>query len=79
MNQIINMIIRQVMHRLVRKGVDAGFNKAAQISRKRQPAIDDTEAPSEMTREQRQARRQARQTEKNAKQSMKAVRRLNKF
>ncbi|MGJ8625313.1 MAG: hypothetical protein ACSHXB_00020 [Sulfitobacter sp.] len=88
MNQIINMIIRQVMNQLVRRGVSAGFDQAGKIGKRRQQpqgAIDDYGNPvqPQMTREERQARRQARQERQlntgNAKQSMKAVRRATKF
>lgn len=90
MNQIINMIIRQVMNQLVRRGVSAGFDQAGKIGKRRQQQqprgeIDDYGNPvqPQMTREERQARRQARQQRRlntgNAKQSMKAVRRTTKF
>ncbi len=90
MNQIINMIIRQVMNQLVRRGVSAGIDQAGKIGKRRQQQpqgeIDDYGNPvqqPQMTREERQARRQARQQRRldtgNAKQSMKAVRRMSKF
>jgi hypothetical protein len=47
MNQIINMFIRLVMRKVMSKGIDAGFSKAASMrgmgKRKQQPAgeIDD--------------------------------------
>ncbi|MGJ5620616.1 hypothetical protein [Sulfitobacter sp. MF3-043] len=88
MNQIINMIIRQVMNQLVRRGVNAGFDQAGKIGKRRQQPqgeIDDYGNPAQpqLTREERQARRQARQQRHlntgNAKQSMKAMRRIMKF
>ena len=88
MNQIINMIIRQVMNQLVRRGVSAAFDQASKIGkRKQQPMgeIDDYGNPTQpqMTQEERQARREMRQQRRldtgNAKQSMKAVRRMTKF
>jgi hypothetical protein len=89
MNQIINMIIRQVMNQLVRRGVSAGFDQAGKIGQRRQQQpqgeIDDYGNPvqPQMTKEERQARRQARQQRRldtgNAKQSMKAVRRITRL
>lgn len=88
MNQIINMIIRQVMNQLVRRGVSAGFNQAGKMGKRRpqqQGEIDDYGNPvqPQLTPEERQARRQMRQQRRldtgNAKQSMKAVRRMTKF
>ena len=88
MNQIINMIIRQVTRQLVNRGVKAGFNQAGKIGkRKQQPQgeIDDYGNPvqPQLSQEERQARRQARQDRRlntgNAKQSMKVMRRMSKF
>ncbi len=88
MNQIINMIIRQVMNQLVRRGINAGINQAGKMGkRKQQPQgeIDDYGNPvqAQLTPEERQARRAARQERRldtgNAKQSMKVMRRMNKF
>lgn len=88
MNQIINMIIRQVMNQLVRRGVSAGIDQASKIGKRRQQPqgeIDDYGNPvqPQMTREERQSRRQARQQRQldtgNAKQSMKVMRRATKF
>jgi hypothetical protein len=87
MNQIINMIIRQVMHQLVRKGVSAGFDQAAKVGqrRKQQPMgeIDDYGNPvqpqQQLTPEERQARRAMRQERRRAKQTMQATRRVTKF
>ncbi len=84
MNQIINMIIRQVMHQLVRRGVNAGFDQASKMGKRRQQPqgeIDDYGNPTEpkLTPEERRARREARQTAGHAKQSMKTLRRFSKF
>tara|TARA_R110002072_G_scaffold86261_4_gene194763 strand:- start:681 stop:947 length:267 start_codon:yes stop_codon:yes gene_type:complete len=88
MNQIINMIIRQVMNQLVRRGVSAGLNQAGKMGKRRPQQhgeIDDYGNPvqPQLTPEERQARRQMRQQRRldtgNAKQSMKAVRRMTKF
>ena len=86
MNQIINMIIRQVMNQLVRRGVNAGFDQASKIGNRKQwavppDALDDFGNPvaPQMSREERQQQRQARQSAKRAQQSLKAVRRISKF
>ncbi|QFT59734.1 hypothetical protein FIU94_12945 [Sulfitobacter sp. THAF37] len=86
MNQIINMIVRQVMHQLVRRGVSAGFNQASKVGkRRRQPELDQDGNPVQQRqltpeeRAERRARRQARQNNGHAKQSMKAMRRFSKF
>ena len=86
MNQIINMIIRQVMHQLIRKGVSAGFDQAGKMGKRRQQPmgeIDDygnpVQQPEQLTPEQRQQRRAMRQQRRQAKQMMKATRRVSKF
>lgn len=73
MSQIINIIIRQVMNQLVRRGVNAGFNQAAKVGKrhKQQPQgeIDDYGNPvqPQMTQEQRQQRRAHRQARQEAR------------
>lgn len=63
MNQIINMIIRQVMNQLIRKGISAGINQAGKMGKGRQQPmgeIDDYGNPAQqpqLTPEQRQQRR----------------------
>ncbi|APE43747.1 hypothetical protein BOO69_10230 [Sulfitobacter alexandrii] len=86
MNQIINMIVRQVMHQLVRRGVNAGFDQASKMGkRRRQPELDEDGNPvqqRQLTPEERaarRARRQARLDTGHAKQSMKTLRRFSKF
>ena len=89
MNQIINIIIRQVMNQLIRRGVSAGFNQAGKLGKRRQQQPEDgndasgTPTQPQLTPEERQARRKMRQQRRlgtgNAKQSMKAMRRMNKF
>ncbi len=78
MNQLINMIIRQVMNQLVRRGVSAGFDQASKMGkrRKQQPMgeIDDSGNPTQpqqqkLTPEQRQQRRALRQQRRQAKQA----------
>ncbi len=80
MNQIINMIMRLFVRKLVSKGIDAGFNKAASLRKPTQPQgeIDDHGNPVQTqadVRRTRQAKKQAR----HAKQSMKVMRRVSKF
>ena len=91
MNQIINMIIRQLTRKLLNKGIDAGFNKASSLrsGRGQQPQqgeIDDygnpvQEGPTQQ--EVRAARRANRQNggqgAKQAKQALKVVRRAGKL
>ena len=86
MNQIINMIIRQVMRKLVNKGVEASFNKASSMGRNRQQQpqgdIDDYGNPvqNKPTQDEiRAARRARRQSGGQTKQAVKMVRRISKF
>ena len=77
MNAIINMIIRQVMRRLVNKGIDAGFNQASRMGncKKRQ----DGEVDPRPMPESKADKRRARQSAQRAKQSMKVLRRIGRF
>ncbi len=84
MNQIINMVIRQVMRRLITKGVDVGFNQASKIGKRRQNVpqggIDDygnavDVSPEENARRDRAGRDQGKQ----ARDALKNLRRLNRF
>jgi hypothetical protein len=65
MNQIINMFMRLVMRKMMSKGIDAGFNKAASMGkgRKKQPQgqIDDYGNPVQRgpTKEEVRAARRA--------------------
>lgn len=86
MNQLINMIIRQVMNQLVRRGVNAGFDKAGQMGQRRKAqqlppdALDDYGNPvnvePELTPQERRQQRQARQQARQQRQQMKAMRRV---
>ncbi|GAA6175142.1 hypothetical protein [Sulfitobacter pacificus] len=84
MNQIINMIIRQVTNQLIRRGVNAGFDKASQLGQGRKgqslPAdmVDDygNPIPPKPTQEERRRARHARQQARQAKQAMKVMRRV---
>ena len=86
MNQIINMIIRQVMNQLIRRGISAGINQAGKMGKRRpqQPMgeIDDYGNPvqqQQLTPEERAQRREMRQQRRQAKQAMKVTRRVSKF
>ena len=86
MNQIINMIIRQVMNQLIRKGVSAGINQAGKMGKRRQQPmgeIDDYGNPvqpqDQLTPEERQQRRAMRQERRRHKQAMHATRKISKF
>ncbi len=69
MNQIINMVMRILMRKMVSKGIDAGFNKASSMRNgrqkpQRQGEIDDYGNPvkrgptQQEVRAARRARRQ---------------------
>ncbi|UWR27810.1 hypothetical protein K3757_07705 [Sulfitobacter sp. S223] len=91
MNQIINMVIRQLTRKLLNKGIDASFNKAASLRNGRaeaqqQGAIDDYGNPvkgnptQEEVRAARRAKRQGGgQGPRQAKQAMKMIRRAGKL
>ncbi|MFK7835144.1 MAG: hypothetical protein AB8B60_02885 [Sulfitobacter sp.] len=89
MNQIINMIIRQVMNQLIRRGVSAGFNKAGEMGQRRKmqnlppDALDDHGNPvnpqQELTPQERRQQRAARQQARQARMAMKAGQRMNKL
>ncbi|MGC1502919.1 MAG: hypothetical protein WA782_02145 [Sulfitobacter sp.] len=84
MNQIINMIIRQVMNQLIRRGINAGFDRAglAGQRRKGQPmppdALDDYGKPiaPQLTQEERRQERYAGQQARQLKQAMKVLGRI---
>lgn len=69
MDRILNMVIRQVLNRLVRRGVDAGIN---QMTRKR---ADDPDAPAPSADQQARSRDQAR----NAQRALRAARRVTRL
>lgn len=84
MNQIINMIIRQVMNQLVRRGINAGFDKAGQMGQRRNSrqmspdALDDfgNSIPPKPTQEERRQARHAQQQARQANQAIKLMRRV---
>jgi len=69
MNQIVNMIIRMVMNRLLRRGVDAGINRV----------VGPKPARGDMSPGQRAGADAARATTKRARQAMRLVRRVGRF
>ncbi|MEW9918701.1 hypothetical protein AB2B41_03745 [Marimonas sp. MJW-29] len=87
MNQIINMIIRQVTRQLISRGINAGFDKMGQMNAQRRTldlppdALDENGNPVEpqISREERRQQKLARQQAKRAKQSMKAMRKITRF
>ncbi|MBB3993877.1 hypothetical protein GGR95_001508 [Sulfitobacter undariae] len=82
MNQIINMIIRQLTRKFVNKGIDAGFNKASSMQNNRkkqsQSEIDDYGNPIPQKANPTK-RLGGGQGAKQAKQAMRAMRRFGKF
>ncbi|KRS14379.1 hypothetical protein XM53_01240 [Roseovarius atlanticus] len=69
-NRIINMVIRMVMNRLIRSGVNAGIDKMSKRGKK--PA-DGQNAPDP------QQKQQTAQTQKRMRQSMRVARKIGKF
>lgn len=79
MNQIINMIIRTVMRKLLNKGIDAGFNKAASMrsNKAQQPQgeIDDYGNPVQRNSSNQPGDNSAKQ----AKQAIRMARRAGRM
>ncbi|MGK7653048.1 MULTISPECIES: hypothetical protein [unclassified Roseovarius] len=69
-NRIVSMIIRMVMNRLIRTGVNAGIDKMSKRGKK--PA-DGKGAPNP------QHKRQTAETQKRMRQSMRVARKIGKF
>lgn len=69
MDRIVNMFLRQVVTRVLNKGVDAG---SEYLSARRSP----DGRPADITPEQRA---QVQRTSRNARQAMKIARRLGRF
>jgi hypothetical protein len=85
MNQIINMVMRMFMRKMVSKGIDAGFKKASSMrgkSTQPQGEIDDFGNPVQSQSDVRAARRAQRQggdkSAQQAEQAMKMLRRAGK-
>jgi hypothetical protein len=80
MNQIINMIIRQVTRQLINRGVRAGFDQAGKMADRRKASrgehvID----PENMTPAEREQMIAAKKQSKQASQRMKTMRRISRF
>ena len=69
-NQIINMVLRMVMRQVMRRGVNAGMDALA--NRKKKTAEPDDGAP-------RQASHNTAEAQQRMRQSMRAVKRINRF
>ncbi|MBV2360753.1 hypothetical protein KUH32_13275 [Thalassococcus sp. CAU 1522] len=74
-NQIINMVVRLVMRKLISKGVDAGMNRAFRGGGGQQSAPDTDGLTPQERRQMRQNNKQMRQ----AKQAAKVAGRMNRF
>ncbi|SLN29193.1 hypothetical protein ROJ8625_01247 [Roseivivax jejudonensis] len=68
-NQIISMIGRMVMRRLISRGVNAGIDTA----------FGKGKAPKDMTPEERQQARSAKKTSRQAKRAMRVARRAGRL
>ncbi|MCB2093507.1 MAG: hypothetical protein KDE11_03790 [Rhodobacteraceae bacterium] len=68
LNRLINMVIRQVLHRLVRTGVDRGIDLA---TRKGKPK-------EQMTPDERKQAQMGKDMAKRARQAAKVTRRLGR-
>ncbi|MBD3663436.1 hypothetical protein H9Q16_05850 [Sulfitobacter sp. TSTF-M16] len=80
MNRIINMVIRQVMNQLIRRGMRAGFDKAGQVADRRKAARGEpVKTPQDMTPQERKQMRAERQQARRAQQGLKTARRMSRF
>tara|TARA_R110000796_G_scaffold3023_4_gene11488 strand:+ start:1830 stop:2072 length:243 start_codon:yes stop_codon:yes gene_type:complete len=80
MNQIINMIMRQVMGRLINKGVSIGFDQASKLGKGRKAGGNQDAAGPNVSAEENAGRdKTGRDQGKRARDMMKNMRRLNKF
>tara|TARA_R110000765_G_scaffold410111_1_gene508691 strand:- start:581 stop:823 length:243 start_codon:yes stop_codon:yes gene_type:complete len=80
MNQIINMIMRQVMGRLINKGVSIGFDQASKLGKGRKSDGNQGAAGTHVSAEENAGRdKMGRDQGKRARDMMKNMRRLNKF
>lgn len=68
-SQIVNMVLRMVMNRLIRKGVNAGFDRM----------FGSGKAPENMTPEERRRAQSAKKQTAQARKTLRAARRLNRF
>ncbi len=80
MNQIINMIMRRVMGRLINKGVDIGFDQASKLGKGRRASVDRHGNPVHprvdvLARRDKSSREQGKQ----ARNMVKNMRKLTRF
>ena len=69
-SRIINMVIRMVMNRLIRSGVNAGIDKFSQRGKK---------SPEGKGAADPQQKKQTAETQKRMRQSMRVARKIGKF
>lgn len=74
MNQIINMVLRQVTRRLINLGIDKGMDAFSRRKAGKAPEADAAE-PSKLTPEQQKI---AAQNKKRVKQAMRIMRRAGR-
>ncbi len=74
MNQIINMVLRQVTRRLINLGIDKGLDAVSRRKAGKPPEADGTE-PSKLTPEQQKI---AAQNKNRARQAMRIMRRAGR-
>jgi len=80
MNQIINMIMRQVMGRLINKGVSIGFDQASKLGKGRKSDGSRNTGGADISAAENASRdKMGRDQGKRARDMMKNMRRLNKF
>ena len=80
MNQIINMIMRRVMGRLINKGVDIGFDQASKLGKRRRASVDRDGNPVQPSAEEMARRdRSSREQGKQARNMVKNMRKLTRF
>ncbi|WP_372990202.1 hypothetical protein [Sulfitobacter sp.] len=76
MNQIVNMIMRRVMGRLINKGVDFGFHQASKIGKGKNGKGQQAQLSSEEDARREHA---GREQGKQSRDMLKNMRRLNRF
>ncbi len=80
MNQIINMIMRRVMGRLINKGVDIGFDQASKLGMGRRASVDRDGNPVQPSAEEVARRdKSSREQGKQARNMVKNMRKLTRF
>ena len=80
MNHIINIVIRQVIGRLINHGMKAGFDKAGKMADQRKAARGEPmPEQQELTPQERRQRRRERQQARERRQQMAATRKVGRF